>query len=103
MPDNPDDMHNPAIPKLAFEVAVRLNEVTPITPTSLVAIALLSADNRSLTATQTAQLLEPYLDFVTRRDLPTSEKLHLDQEDQITSTLDELVRCIGGREARGDL
>jgi glycerol-3-phosphate O-acyltransferase len=91
LPDDPDDTRNPAIPKLAFEVAVRLNEVTPVTPTSLVTLALLSADSRSLTVDQTARVLDPYLDFVTRRDLPTSEKLHLDQTDQIAATLDELV------------
>jgi glycerol-3-phosphate O-acyltransferase len=91
LPDDADDTRNPAIPKLAFEVAVRLNEVTPITPTSLVTLALLSVDDRSLTVDDTALVLEPYLDFVTRRDLPTSEKLNLDQTDQIAATLDELV------------
>ncbi len=91
LPDDPEDTHNPAIPKLAFEVAVRLNEVTPITPTSLVATALLSADDRSLTVEETAELLAPYLDFAARRDLPTSEKLRLDQRDQIEATLNQLV------------
>ncbi len=91
LPDDADDTHNPAIPKLAFEVAVRLNEVTPITPISLVALALLSADDRSLTVAETAQVLAPYLDFATRRDLPTSEKLQLDHNDQIAATLDQLV------------
>jgi glycerol-3-phosphate O-acyltransferase len=91
LPDNAEDTHNPAIPKLAFEVAVRLNEVTPITPTSLVALALLSAPDRSLTVAETARILHPFLDFVARRDLPTSEKLHLDQHGQIAATLDELT------------
>jgi len=91
MPDDPDDTRNPAIPKLAFEVSVRLNEVTPITPTSLVALALLSADHRSLTISQMAGILAPYLDVVARRDLPTSEKLHFDQDDQIAETLNGLI------------
>ncbi len=91
LPDDPDDTRNPAVPKLAFEVSVRLNEVTPITPTSLVALALLSADDHSLTVEETAGVLAPYLDFVARRDLPTSEKLHLDQQDQIAATLSELT------------
>jgi glycerol-3-phosphate O-acyltransferase len=56
-----------------------------------VALALLSADARSLTVPETAKVLEPYLDFVARRDLPTSEKLHLDQHDQIETTLNELA------------
>ena len=91
LPDDADDTRNPAIPKLAFEVAVRLNEVTPITPTSLVSAALLSVDDRSLSVEDMSQVLEPYLDFIARRDLPTSEKLNLDQHDQIAATLEELV------------
>ena len=47
--DDPEDTRNPLIPKLAFEIAVRLNEATPVTPISLVATALLSDDDRSFT------------------------------------------------------
>ncbi|MCP3999060.1 MAG: hypothetical protein GY722_28955, partial [bacterium] len=101
VPDDADDVHNPAIPKLAFEVAVRLNEVTPVTPTSLVAIALLCADDRSLTVADTAHLLEPYLDFVVRRDLPMSEKLHLDQHARIEDTLNELVDASVAEQSEG--
>ena len=90
MPADPEDTRNPAVPKLAFEIANRLNEVTPITPTSLVALALLSADDQSITVSDTAALLAPYLDFVARRDLPTSEKLRLDEPSAIEETLDEL-------------
>ena len=35
-------------------------------------------------------MLAPYLDFVTRRDLPTSEKLGLDQPAKVEETLREL-------------
>ena len=35
------DEHNLALQKLAFEVCVRINAVTPITPVSLVTLALL--------------------------------------------------------------
>jgi len=64
--------------------------VTPITPTSLVAMALLSADERSLSVAETVEVLAPYLDFVTRRNLPTSEKLGLDQPAKVEATLAEL-------------
>ena len=105
IPEDPDDTHNPAIPKLAFEVAVRLNEVTPITPTSLVALALLSADERSLSVDETVAVLGPYVDFVTRRDLPTSEKLGLDQPAKVAEILDELeshgvVESFAGKTAK---
>jgi len=91
VPDDPDDTRNPAVPKLAFEVAVRLNEATPITPISLAALALLNTDGRAITVAETATDLAPYLDFVARRDLPTSEKLHHDHHDQMAAALEEMV------------
>ena len=91
LPKNPDDTHNPAIPKLAFEIAVRLNEVTPITPTSLVALVLLGTDDQAVGTSEIGKLLAPYLDFVARRDLPTSEKLRLDEPAAIEETVEGLV------------
>ena len=91
VPEDPDDTRNPVVPKLAFEVAVRLNEATPITPISLAALALLNANGRALTVADVATDLAPYLEFIARRDLPTSEKLHRDQYDQIGAALEEMV------------
>ena len=60
-----------AVPKLAFEVSIEINAVTPITPVSLVSLALLSS-RRSKTVGDTVAFLEPYLDDIVRRALPTS-------------------------------
>jgi glycerol-3-phosphate O-acyltransferase len=57
--------------KLAFEVAVRINAVTPITPPALITVALLWAD-RALTVDQLLALLTRYADYVERRNLPVT-------------------------------
>jgi glycerol-3-phosphate O-acyltransferase len=59
--------------KLAFEVAVRINTVTPITPPALITMALLWAD-RALTVDQLLALLARYADDVDARGLPVTER-----------------------------
>ena len=60
--------------KLAFEVAVRINTVTPITPPALITMALLWAD-RALSVTQLLALLERYAQLVDERGLPVTAKI----------------------------
>ncbi len=57
--------------KLAFEVAVRINTVTPITPPALITMALLWAD-RALTVDQLLALLERYAVYVDERGFPVT-------------------------------
>jgi glycerol-3-phosphate O-acyltransferase len=57
--------------KLAFEVAVRINSVTPITPPALITMALLWAD-RAMTVDQLLALLTRYADYVDQRGLPVT-------------------------------
>jgi glycerol-3-phosphate O-acyltransferase len=57
--------------KLAFEVAVRINSVTPITPPALITMALLWAD-RALTVDQLLALLDGYARYVDARDIPVT-------------------------------
>ena len=84
------DRRNPAIPKLAFEVANRINEVTPITPISLVTLALLADPDRSLTVAETIERLETYLDLVSRRNLPVTHQLDISSPSDVAEALDEL-------------
>lgn len=78
--------------KLAFEVSVRINQVTPITPTSLVTLALLGTTGQSMTVSETANSLSNLLDSVQRRSLPTSEDfVHLNSPEGIEATLLALV------------
>jgi glycerol-3-phosphate O-acyltransferase len=87
---DPDaDERSVAIAKVAFEVAVRINRVTPITPTSLVTLALLGAD-RAVTVEETVRVLRNWVDYVRRRELPTTEALRLDTPEGVGATLAEL-------------
>jgi len=91
VPTDAEDTRSPAIPKLAFEVAVRINEVTPVTPISLVTLALLSVGHRSLTVDELMRVLEPFADFVSRRDLPVTDTLSLDDPVDTIAALDALT------------
>jgi glycerol-3-phosphate O-acyltransferase len=58
--------------KVAFEVAVRINRVTPATATALVTLALLGVRDRALTLGQVRRVLEPLRDYLAERGLPHS-------------------------------
>lgn len=85
------DEHSVALQKLAFEVSVRVNRVTPITPTSLVTLALLGVGERALTVTETVAALRNLVDYVRRRQLPTTGELDLDNPDGARRALEALV------------
>ncbi len=57
--------------KLAFEVAVRINTVTPITPPALITMVLLWAD-RALTVEQLLALLALYSYYLDQRGFPVT-------------------------------
>ncbi len=78
------------IAKLAFEVSVRINRVTPITPISLVTMALLGRD-RAVTAEETHVMLRDFITFVEARGLPVTEHLELDDPEVVRAALDALV------------
>jgi glycerol-3-phosphate O-acyltransferase len=60
--------------KVAFEVAVRINRVTPATATAMVALALLGVRDRALTLGQVRQVLEPLRDYLAERGLPRTDE-----------------------------
>lgn len=78
--------------KLAFEVSVRINRVTPITPTSLVTLALLGTTGQALTVAETRRSLGNLLEHVRLRQLPTTADFdHLDSDEGVELTLEALV------------
>jgi glycerol-3-phosphate O-acyltransferase len=79
------------VPKLAFEISNRINDATPLTPVSLVTLALLSQSGRGLTVDDTIGVLEPFLSYVKQRDLPTTVPLSLDTADTVRHALESLV------------
>jgi glycerol-3-phosphate O-acyltransferase len=89
-PPDPDEM-NVELQKLAFEVCVRMNNATPITPVSLVSLALLSRGDRALTKADMVEALSSLRGYVERRNLPTSEELDLDTVEGVGRTMDGLV------------
>src|SRR5499427_7295837 len=64
-----------ALQKVAFEVAVRINRVTPVTATALVTLALLGVRDRALTLGQVRGVLEPLRDYLAERKLPYSREI----------------------------
>lgn len=87
---NPDEQHL-EVQKIAFEAAVRINRVTPITPTSLIALALLGVGDRAITVPDLMKGLANLVSYVRRRHLPTTVPLDLDTADGIQRALDQLV------------
>ena len=77
--------------KIAFEVAVRIDRVTPITPTSLLTLALLGTGDRALTAEETRVALAPLVESVRRRKLPITEELELETPEGVARALAALV------------
>ena len=95
----PNPMAEPApderdleLQKIAFETCVRINHVTPITPTSLVTLALLGVGDQALTIEETRGSLERLIDYTERRQLPTASRLDLRTAEGVARALEELVR-----------
>jgi len=79
------------VPKLAFEIANRINAVTPITPISLVTLALLSHPSGGLTVDETVEVLKPFVAYVRERDLPTTIGDAKVTPQLVATALEELV------------
>ena len=97
---NPDEQHI-SVQKVAFEVAVRINRVTPITPTSLVTMALLGQSDHAVTVPELVKGLKNLVNYVRRRNLPTTEALELDNAAGVQCAVDRLAERRGQRLHRG--
>lgn len=85
------DEKNLTLQKLAFEVSKRINDATPITPTSLVTLALLGVGDRSLTVEEASAALTNLVLYVRRRRLPVTEDVDLTEPAEVRRVLDHLV------------
>ena len=79
------------IQKFAFRLAHRINLVTPITPISLVTLALLGAGDRSLTLEELFGEINALLRYVQARKLPTTEAPLLQDAASVRATLAALM------------
>jgi glycerol-3-phosphate O-acyltransferase len=84
--DDPD-ARRLAVQKMAFEVAVRINRITPVTGTALVTLALLGVRDRALTLGQVRGVLEPLRSYLAERGLP--------QSGDVLATGDGVRRVLG--------
>ncbi len=80
------------VPRVAFEVAHRINAATPITPSALVAFGLLDNDGRAMTLAETLGVLEPLVAYVRRRQLPLTADVDLGRPEGLRKALATLVR-----------
>ncbi|MGI5221611.1 glycerol-3-phosphate 1-O-acyltransferase [Nocardia sp. CA-290969] len=79
-----------AVQRLAFDVAVGINAVTPITANALVTLALLGVHDRALTRAEVCEVLNPVLDYIEKRDLPRGEIAKLRDEQSLAVVLEQL-------------
>lgn len=80
------------VQKLAFEVANRINRVTPVTPTSLLTLALLGAGQRGVTMAEIERSTGSLVDYVEVRGLPVTESPGaLRTREGIERTIDGLI------------
>jgi glycerol-3-phosphate O-acyltransferase len=91
-PDATPEEADLELQKLAFEVATRINAVTPITAASLVSIVLSATDGKALTTRELHRALGPFLAQIRARDLPLAASAEsLDTVDGVGTVLDSLA------------
>ena len=90
-----DENGNPrprlAVPKVAFETCNRINEATPVTPSSMLTFALLDNGDRAITVQEGRQILTPLLEYIKIRDIPLTEEVNLKDDGPMRDTLRNLV------------
>ncbi|CAA0135021.1 Glycerol-3-phosphate acyltransferase [Mycolicibacterium vanbaalenii] len=100
-----EDAKRLALQKMAFEVAFRILQVTPVNATALVSALLLSTRGIALTLDQLHHTLQDSLDYLERKQTPmTNSALRLRTPDGVRAAVDALsnghpvTRIDGGRE-----
>ncbi len=81
-----------SLDKIAFEVFWRINQITPVTAPALVTLALLSAHDHALTLQEIHNVIEPLLDYVAQRNLPTTALGTLYDARGVETVLETLVQ-----------
>jgi glycerol-3-phosphate O-acyltransferase len=86
-----EDESSVDLQKLAFEVMYRIGQVTPITPTALVSLALLEARGTARSSSQLAEETARLMEFAAARHLPTTEDADLRDPARVVTILDWLA------------
>lgn len=77
--------------KLAFEVMYRISRVTPVTPTAVISIALLAANDRRVTADAVTAAGSRIGRYIEDMQLPTTEAIELETHASATEILNQLA------------
>lgn len=80
------------VPRVAFDIADRINNATPITPSALITFALLDNEGRALTLGELLNVLDPLLAYVRERQLPLTSGVDLAKPDGLRQALRTLER-----------
>lgn len=88
----PDPNDKLALSKIAFEVAVEANKVTPVTYTSLVTLCLLGAAPAALTETELDRESTLFLDYARERKLPLSPDFERDRAAGVEQLVEIMIR-----------
>ncbi len=78
--------------EVAFQIGLRINRVTPVTPISLLSLAILSSGDRSLSVQEIQEAVRELLVYVEKRKLPSTGAICLDSDGGVKLALDTLVR-----------
>jgi glycerol-3-phosphate O-acyltransferase len=91
IPVGDEDQVSIELQKLAFEVMYRISRVTPITPTSVVAIALLSGRGRALGSDAVAHRAAEIDNYIESMGFPVTEPLRLERPVEVERVLAQLA------------
>ena len=91
------------VQKLAFEVMYRIGSVTPITPTSVLSIALLAAKGKARDLAALSAECAELTHLIQRRHLPTTTELRLETPSEIEPVIASMAehRLVSSQEAGG--
>lgn len=89
------------VPRVAFDIANRINAATPITAAALLTFALLGNGGRALTLAECGRVVEPFLAYVRRRGLDVTSMGDLTGPEGLLPALATLlhagvVQCYDG-------
>ncbi|MGW4117066.1 glycerol-3-phosphate 1-O-acyltransferase [Nocardia sp. NPDC004711] len=85
------ELEHLAVQRLAFEVAVGINDVTPITVNALTTLVLLGVHERALTRGELRAAIAPVLGYIQRRNLPSGELDALRDDHGLAVVLEQLT------------
>ncbi|QLY31626.1 glycerol-3-phosphate 1-O-acyltransferase [Nocardia huaxiensis] len=90
-PEEIEESEHRAVQRLAFEVAVGINDVTPITVNALTTLVLLGVHERALTRDELRYAIAPVLGYIEGRDLPRGELATLRDDHGLAVVLEQLT------------